>query len=67
VSDGRLNARKEHLAAAGRTYLAAKVIWVSKDMGAGYGYDVSSFACDGEQILIEIKTTNGAKTSPFYI
>ena len=44
-----------------------KVIWVSKDIGDGYGYDVSSFTCDGEQILIEIKTTNGSKTSPFYI
>jgi hypothetical protein len=62
-----IECEKKKLADAGRADLAAKVIWVSKDIGDGYGYDVSSFTCDGEQILIEIKTINGAKTSPFYI
>jgi hypothetical protein len=62
-----LNARKRSCQALAGADLAAKVAWVSKDTGDGYGYDVSSFDANGEQIFIEIKTTNGPKTSPFYI
>lgn len=40
-------------------YLAKKVRWVSDLDGDGYGYDVESFETDGQQRLLEIKTTCG--------
>jgi hypothetical protein len=60
-----IECEKKKLIDAGRADLAAAIIWVSKDMGDGYGYDVTSFTREGGQILIEIKTTNGAKTHRF--
>jgi len=58
---------KKRFIDAGKPDLARKVLWVSKDMGDGYGYDIASFTRSGEPILIEVKTTNGAATRPFYI
>ena len=40
--------------------------WTSEVRGDGAGYDIRSFALDGKERLIEVKTTNGpAKTSFF--
>ena len=52
---------------AGRDDLARKVRWVSEEDGDGAGYDVASFAPDGRERLIEVKTTNGWERTPFYI
>ncbi|UWQ61940.1 DUF3883 domain-containing protein [Leisingera caerulea] len=55
------------LKAAGRDDLSRKVRWVSEEDGDGAGYDIASFAPDGRQRLIEVKTTNGWERTPFYI
>ncbi|MFC2966808.1 DUF3883 domain-containing protein [Acidimangrovimonas pyrenivorans] len=55
------------LMGAGREDLAKRVEWVSRDRGDGAGFDISSFAPDGAQRLIEVKTTNGWERTPFHI
>ena len=52
---------------AGRDDLARKVRWVSEEDGDGAGYDIASFTPDGQERLIEVKTTNGWERTPFYI
>jgi len=61
------NAERRRLAAAGREDLAARVIHVAEQMGDGLGYDVGSFRSDGTLLRIEVKTTNGPRSAPFYI
>ncbi len=55
------------LRAGGRDDLARKVRWVSQEDGDGAGYDIASFAPDGQSRLIEVKTTNGWERTPFHI
>jgi hypothetical protein len=55
------------LRSAGRDDLARKVRWVSEEDGDGAGYDIASFAPDGQARLIEVKTTNGWERTPFHI
>lgn len=55
------------LKARGRADLARKVRWISEEDGDGAGYDIQSFAPDGQQRLIEVKTTNGWERTPFHI
>jgi hypothetical protein len=55
------------LRSAGRDDLARKVRWVSEADGDGAGYDIASFAPDGQPRLIEVKTTNGSERTPFHI
>jgi len=55
------------LQSAGRDDLARKVRWVSEEDGDGAGYDIASFAPDGQARLIEVKTTNGWERTPFHI
>jgi len=57
----------DRLAAAGRADLSAKVNWASKNIGDGLGYDIESFTKDGDPIVIEVKTTRGSISTPFYI
>ncbi len=52
---------------AGRTDLAQRVRWTSKDEGDGAGYDISSFSPQGRRRLIEVKTTCGWERTPFYL
>jgi hypothetical protein len=52
---------------AGRSDLARKVRWVSEEDGDGAGYDIESYAPDGQPRLIEVKTTNGWERTPFHI
>ncbi len=52
---------------AGRDDLARKVRWISEEDGDGAGYDIASFTPDGQERLIEVKTTNGWERTPFYI
>jgi hypothetical protein len=55
------------LRAAGRTDLARKVRWVSAEDGDGAGYDIHSFDDAGRERLIEVKTTTGHRTTPFFL
>ena len=55
------------LSGVGRDDLARKVRWVSQEDGDGAGYDIASFAPDGQERLIEVKTTNGWERTPFYL
>ena len=52
---------------AGLTDLVKQIRWVSKEEGDGAGYDIHSFNLDGASRLIEVKTTNGAARTPFFI
>lgn len=52
---------------AGRKDLAQQVRWVADIEGDGHGYDIASFALSGEKRLIEVKTTNGGQTTPFFL
>jgi hypothetical protein len=58
---------REQLIAQGRTDLARKVRWVSQEDGDGAGYDIRSYDQRGSERLIEVKTTNGLQTTPFYL
>ncbi len=50
-----------------RADLARKVKWVSQVDGDGAGYDIRSFDERGKERLIEVKTTRGGSTTPFYL
>lgn len=56
-----------NLISKGRSDLAHKVVWTSKDQGDGYGFDIASFEPDGSPRLLEIKTTNGWNRTPFHV
>lgn len=54
--------------AAGRPDLMDRVVWVSREQGDGVGYDIQSInPKSGEKLLIEVKTTRGGMTTPFYV
>lgn len=52
---------------AGRRDLAGKVRWVSQADGDGLGYDIRSYEESGAEKWIEVKTTRGGSTTPFYL
>jgi hypothetical protein len=58
---------RARLAESNRGDLARKVRWVSEEDGDGAGYDVLSFNPLGQERLIEVKTTNGAARTPFFL
>jgi hypothetical protein len=58
---------KKLLTEAGRPDLAEKVRHISKEEGDGAGYDIASFTTDGDVKYIEVKTTKGGVSAPFYI
>ena len=58
---------KATLSGVGRSDLAKRVRWVSEEDGDGAGYDVASFSTEGQDRLIEVKTTNGWERTPFFI
>ena len=58
---------RESLRRAGRPDLAGRVQWVAHDVGDGLGFDMASFRADGADRLIEVKTTNLGRLTPFYI
>ena len=47
--------------------LVEKIRWVSKEDGDGAGFDILSFDKSGKERLLEVKTTVGGRTTPFYI
>ena len=64
---------RKRLSMLGRQELADDVRWVARDDGDGYGFDILSFNGTGKgneasrERWLEIKTTNGPKTTPFFI
>lgn len=51
----------------GLTRLANRIEHVSSTQGDGLGYDIHSFHPDGQDKLIEVKTTSGSNSVPFYV
>ncbi len=62
-----LEIEKQRLQETERPDLAQKVRWVAAEDGDGAGYDVLSFDRTGCERLIEVKTTNGAARTPFFL
>ena len=60
-------AEQNRLSALGRDDLAQRVRWVAKEDGDGAGYDILSFSKDGNERWLEVKTTNGPQTTPFWL
>ena len=58
---------KKRLEKSQRSDLLKKVRWISAEDGDGAGYDILSFESDGRERLIEVKTTNGAARTPFFL
>ncbi len=52
---------------AGCPGLATQVAWTARDLGDGFGYDVTSFNTDGTLRLIEVKTTNGDANTDYFV
>lgn len=50
-----------------RNDLSKKVRWISEEEGDGAGFDILSFDASGNERLIEVKTTNGAAKTPFFL
>lgn len=55
------------LLSAGRSDLAHKLEWTSEVRGDGAGYDIRSYNLDGSDRFVEVKTTNGAARTPFFL
>lgn len=62
-----VDVERRQLLEAGRSDLARKIRWVADEEGDGAGYDVLSFNPDGQENLIEVKTTNGSARTPFFL
>ena len=62
---------KRRLNDLGRADLSERVEWTAKEQGDGFGFDVRSFFGSGEmadrELMLEVKTTGGPKSTPFYI
>ena len=62
-----LHHERQRLRGLDRSDLAKKVRWVSQEDGDGAGYDILSFDKKGKERLLEVKTTVGSGTTPFFI
>lgn len=62
-----LGHERRRLADHGAHRLADQVRWVADLDGDGAGYDILSFEPDGRRRLIEVKTTTGVATTPFFL
>lgn len=62
-----VNTERRKLQDVDRPDLARKVRWVSQEDGDGAGFDILSFDPSGRERLIEVKTTTGSRTTPFYL
>jgi uncharacterized protein DUF3883 len=58
---------RKHLTEASREDLAKRIRWISEEEGDGAGYDILSYSLTGRERLIEVKTTNGAARTPFFL
>jgi hypothetical protein len=62
-----LSVERQRLQVAGRKDLADRIRWTSQLCGDGMGYDIDSFDEAGNSLFIEVKTTNGGSSIPFFI
>lgn len=62
-----LEIERKKLKKSQRLDLLKNIRWISQEEGDGAGYDILSFEPDGRELLIEVKTTNGAARTPFFI
>ncbi len=62
-----LEIERKRLLTAGRHDLARAVQWTAKEVGDGLGYDIRSFTKDGEDVFVEVKTTNLDRRSQFFV
>ncbi len=62
-----LDVERSRLRQAGLSRLARNIRWVANDEGDGAGYDILSFDLSGRERPIEVKTTNGIATTPFFL
>lgn len=62
-----LRSERARLFQEGRSDLAKRVRWVSEEDGDGAGFDILSFSSKGAERLLEVKTTPGHQTTPFYV
>jgi hypothetical protein len=62
-----LNYEKQGLINKGLPELAGKIQHTSVEEGDGAGYDIRSLSSNKETIFIEVKTTKGSKSTPFYM
>lgn len=62
-----LDHERKRLIGGDREDLARRVEWTSEVRGDGAGYDIASFDLDGRERLIEVKTTNGPASTPFFL
>ena len=51
----------------GRNDPASEIRRISEEEGDGAGFDIASFTPEGEERLIEVKTTNGWERTPFHM
>jgi hypothetical protein len=58
---------RDTLTRSERHELANKVRWIAEEEGDGAGFDVLSFDINGRERRIEVKTTNGAARTPFFL
>jgi hypothetical protein len=58
---------RNRLLQAQRADLAKEVRWISMEEGDGAGYDILSFDLSGDRQFVEVKTTNGAARTPFFL
>jgi Domain of unknown function (DUF3883) len=58
---------QEKLRRLDRSDLAKKIRWISEEDGDGAGYDILSFDEQGKEQFLEVKTTVGSDTTPFYL
>lgn len=58
---------RQRLKRADRDDLADKIRWVADLDGDHLGYDIRSFEIDGQERLMEIKTTNGHARTRFWL
>jgi len=58
---------RRRLEALERKDLASKVRWVAQEDGDGAGYDIHSYDRQGNDRLIEVKTTQGVRSTPFFV
>ena len=62
-----LDVERRQLAKLQRYDLSDRVRWIATEDGDGAGYDILSFDPSGRERLIEVKTTNGGATTPFFL
>ena len=62
-----VDVERHRLVEANRSDLAQKIRWVAQEDGDGAGFDILSYSLTGDERLIEVKTTNGAARTPFFL